>query len=151
MTAKTRTVIVALSMTLAGCTGETADGATRSPPMGSLVGTDWTLRAFGTTNGDSAALASGEITLTFGRDSAFAGSAGCNRYFGRYDRSGRDSLVLGQVGSTMMACPEPAMEQEVRYLTALGKISKFAVTGDTLFLSDDVGPGLSFVRVSTTP
>ena len=146
-----QTTVMGLSLTLAGCAGEPADTARASDPAGSLSETEWILHAFGATDADNAVLATGEVTLAFGSDSTFAGSAGCNRYFGRYDGIGSDSLVLGQVGSTMMACPEPMMDQEARFLAALGQISRFGVTGDTLVLSSAAGPHLSFVRVGSTP
>lgn len=84
--------------------------------------------------------------MTFGADSTFAGSAGCNRYFGRFHTPGGDSLALGQGGSTRMACPEPAMSQEDRYLQALGDVIRYRMTGDGLVLLDGSGQLLRFVR-----
>ena len=73
------------------------------------------------------------------------GSAGCNRYFGRFLTPGGDSLVLGQAGSTMMACPEPAMTQEYRYLQALGGVGRYRMTGSELVLLGGAGQLLRFV------
>ena len=60
-----------------------------------------------------------------------AGAAACNRFFGSATISA-DSIALGALGSTKMACPEPIMEQEKRYLEALGNATRFAVEGKTL-------------------
>ena len=35
---------------------------------------------------------------------------------------------MGPFASTMMACPEPMMEQEQRFLAAMAKVAAFAMT-----------------------
>jgi len=52
-----------------------------------LVGSEWLLEAFGPVDEEVVADAPA-ITVTFGADSTFAGSAGCNRYFGRFYHDG---------------------------------------------------------------
>ena len=47
-----------------------------------------------------------------------AGNGGCNRFFGRYKITG-DAIEIGPLGATRMACPEPAMALEARFLAAL--------------------------------
>ena len=39
---------------------------------------------------------------------------------------------LGSLGATKMACPGPIMEQEKRYLEALGSATRFSIEGKTL-------------------
>ena len=111
----------------------------------SLSGTEWVLQAFGSKGAEEPAVPPA-ITVTFGADSTFAGSAGCNRYFGRFLTPGGDSLELGQAGSTRMACPEPEMSQEDRYLLALGDVVRYRMTADELVLLDGSGQRLRFAR-----
>lgn len=70
-----------------------------------------------------------------------SGVAACNRYFGDYTIDG-DSLELGALGSTNMACLE-GMEAERAYLAALEKVRTVEEsTPDRLVLS---GEGISLV------
>ena len=47
-----------------------------------------------------------------------AGQGGCNRFFGRYKIEG-ETIEIGPIGATRMACPEPVMAQEASLLAAL--------------------------------
>lgn len=111
----------------------------------SLAGSEWVLQGFGPED-EKLAAGSPAITVTFGADSTFAGSAGCNRYFGRFLTPGGDSLSLGEAGSTMMACPEPAMAQEYRYLQALGSVGRYRMVAGELVLLGGVDQLLRFAR-----
>ena len=64
-----------------------------------------------------------------------SGSTGCNRYTGPYTVDG-DSLELGQIASTMMACPPPADTIERAYVAALGKVAGWRSDGEELVLVD---------------
>jgi heat shock protein HslJ len=44
-------------------------------------------------------------------------------------------LEMSQMASTMMACPEPLMAQEGRYLGLLGAVTGYSVAGDVLTLT----------------
>ena len=57
----------------------------------------------------SAAFANGQVS----------GSAGCNNYNATVSSEGGQALTIGPAISTMMACEEPAMSQETKYLSAL--------------------------------
>lgn len=111
----------------------------------SLAGTEWVLQTFGQEGAEESAAPS-VITIVFGADSTFAGSAGCNRYFGRFVAPGGDSVALGEAGSTRMACPEPAMTQEYRYLQALSDAGRYRIAADELVLSDGSVQLLRFAR-----
>ena len=114
----------------------------------SLAGSEWVLQAFGP-EGEEQAAVPPAVTVTFGADSTFAGSAGCNRYFGRFLTPGGDSLAMGEAGSTMMACPEPAMTQEYRYLQSLGNVGHYRiVAGELVLLDGAAGRLLRFARGS---
>ena len=65
----------------------------------------------------------------------FAGSTGCNRFFGQFDERPDGPVTAGPIGSTMMMCPDDLMAQERDILSALE-------TTTTVESSDD---GLRFV------
>ncbi|WP_372965174.1 META domain-containing protein [Marinobacter sp.] len=64
------------------------------------------------------------MTLRFFGDNRISGRASCNRYMGSYALSG-EGLTFGALGSTMMACHEPLMNQEQKFL----KLMSDVVTG----------------------
>ncbi len=63
------------------------------------------------------------------------GFGGCNRFFGSYETSGQ-SLTLGALGATRMACPE-GMDQEQELFTALGTVTRYEIHGSKLMLFAD--------------
>jgi heat shock protein HslJ len=69
------------------------------------------------------------------------GSTGCNRYSGPYTVHG-DSLALGRIAATMMACPPPVDAIERAYLSALGKVAGWRSEGEALVLVDADGADL---------
>jgi hypothetical protein len=56
-----------------------------------------------------------------------AGHSGCNRYTGSFTQDG-DSLKLGPLASTKMACPPERMEQEQTWFQMLDKVRGFDAT-----------------------
>ena len=80
--------------------------------------------------------AGSSITMSLKTTGEFAGSAGCNRYFGKFVwAEGR--LGSGPVGSTMMACEESRMAQEHRYLGLLPKVTQVSRADGRLQLLDN--------------
>jgi heat shock protein HslJ len=75
------------------------------------------------------------------------GNSGCNQYFGSYTTDG-DTLNFGQLGSTMMGCEEPVMQQETSFLQSLGTAAFFTVAGDTLTITTAADATLVFTRDS---
>jgi heat shock protein HslJ len=74
------------------------------------------------------------------------GFSGCNQFMGSYTLEGQ-RLVLGAVGGTMMACPEPAMSIESRFLKSFSGALNVAVAGNALTLTPaDGGKALQFER-----
>lgn len=63
------------------------------------------------------------------------GFGGCNRFFGSYETSGQ-TLTLGAMGSTRMACPE-GMEQEQELFAVLGTVTRYEIHGSKLMLFAD--------------
>jgi heat shock protein HslJ len=72
---------------------------------------------------------------------SITGSGGCNRLTGSYELRG-DRISFARVASTMMACVG-GMEQGQDYLRALGRVSRWRITGQTLELFDDAGTSLA--------
>jgi len=64
------------------------------------------------------------------------GHAGCNNFFGTFEAE-EDKLTFSALGSTMMACPEE-METEQAFLEAMGKTTRYEISGQflTLFADD---------------
>lgn len=62
-----------------------------------------------------------EIFLAVMEDGKYGGSAGCNRYFGNMSET-ESGLSMGPIGSTMMACEQPVLDREQRFLRALEQV-----------------------------
>ncbi len=109
----------------------------------SLEGTSWRVEDLA---GESVPGEGPEGTLEFPEAGKVAGRAFCNRYFGKVKISG-SSIQFGPIGSTKMACAEPAMALESRFLTALEKAKRYTLEGSALlvFFSGSEKP-LRFVR-----
>ena len=91
-------------------------------------------------------------TAVFGTDGTVSGNATCNRYFGPYTTTG-SAIKIGPLGSTMMACPDTAQQdQETAYLAALQASTTYSISGSTLELRDAKGAlQVSFAARSTEP
>ena len=72
------------------------------------------------------------------------GSAGCNRYFGSYEKDGT-ALSFGQAGATMMACAH-GMELERSFLSMLEKVRQWKVHDGILWLLGEEGGELASFR-----
>jgi copper homeostasis protein (lipoprotein) len=66
-----------------------------------------------------------------------AGSGGCNRFTGTYQRSG-DRLTFGKMAMTFMACSE-GMETERDFVAALEQVNSWKIFGEHLELFDANG------------
>jgi heat shock protein HslJ len=66
------------------------------------------------------------------------GSAGCNRYFGRYTAGQDGRLTLAsEIGATQMACPPAVARQEQRYLALLPLAAAWQRQDESLLLLDN--------------
>jgi heat shock protein HslJ len=70
-----------------------------------------------------------------------SGSGGCNRLTGIYKLDG-NQLKFGQMAGTMMDCPE-GMDTEQAFLTSLGQVTTWKITGQSLELFDSDGKVLA--------
>jgi heat shock protein HslJ len=102
--------------------GHAAGDSVSSPELQAIAGTDWILERW-----SEAEPAPGNVEVTLRlADGRFAGFSGCNNYFcsvASGDAPG--ALVVGPPVGTRMACPEPAMGVEDRFLQRLGAVKSF--------------------------
>lgn len=122
--------------------------AGRGADTDELPGTSWAL----TSLSGSELLPGTAITLDFETEE-LSGSAGCNHYGAGYQLSG-NSLRVGDVAATEMACPEPQgiLQQEEAYLTALSGANSYQVTGGQLEIRDEAaGQVLVFIPADSAP
>jgi heat shock protein HslJ len=83
---------------------------------------------------DGQAVQGETYVLQFATD-RLSGQAGCNRFSGGYSQSG-ETLTVGPVAATRMACPGPRMDHERRALELLsGEVHLAYPDGDTLVLT----------------
>ncbi|MFJ3481906.1 META domain-containing protein [Pseudomonas sp. NPDC090202] len=64
------------------------------------------------------------LTMTLGKDGRAYGNAGCNHWFAAYRLDG-DAISFGPLGSTRKQCAPALMEQERRFLDAMGKVQRW--------------------------
>lgn len=94
-----------------------------------LTGSEWLLEDLG----GSGVLDNVQATLAFPAKGKVAGKSSCNRFFGSAEING-NSVKLGPLAGTRMACPEAVMNQETKYLNALGAAERFEWKDPYLFL-----------------
>jgi heat shock protein HslJ len=101
-----------------------------------FTGTPWVADGINNGRGAVASVVAGtEVRATFGADGRVTGSGGCNRFFGPYER--RDETIrIGPLAGTRMACPEPAgaAEQEAAFLGAMERATTWSIREDRLEL-----------------
>jgi heat shock protein HslJ/uncharacterized membrane protein len=121
--------------------GRLLAGCCRIPAF-PLEGTTWRLDASGSPAGDAKDARATPPTVRFA-DGRASGFSGCNRFNGPFKREG-DTLTVGPLAGTMMACPEPRMAIEKRFLDGLSGTHRVAIAGDRLTLTPASGQPLAF-------
>jgi heat shock protein HslJ len=119
-----------LAVVLGGCS--TAGPAGSMSP--SLAGTSWVAEDI-----DGRGVLGGKGDRGRETQQRISGRAACNQYFGTAERGEGARLQLKPAGTTRMACPEPVMDQERRFLEMLGTIVSYRGDGSTLSLLDATG------------
>ena len=100
--------------------------------LDALAGTTWTLRSWRPNEPFNSSAA---VTLRV-QDGTFTGSAGCNTYRASVTPgAGPGEIKVGAAIATRMACPEPAMSVETRYLRALQAVTRFGFAAGQLALT----------------
>jgi heat shock protein HslJ len=117
-----------------------------------LEGTLWKLDGYLNSQGEWVSVLPGtEVTAKFDAGQV-GGSAGCNGYFGPYERSG-NSLTFGVIGVTEMYCaPEALMTQESEYLAALDSAASYQIADRRLEIANADGEtALTFSVLEPAP
>jgi len=116
-----------------------ACGRTSNDPLNH---TTWELYSIG----NYAPIPDSITTIRF-ENGKVSGLGGCNQYGGEYQVHG-NKLSLDKLYMTEMACisPEGIMEQEQRFLKALGDTSSFEIMNGQLQISMSDSETLTFVR-----
>ncbi|UCE00687.1 MAG: META domain-containing protein [Chloroflexota bacterium] len=83
------------------------------------------------------------ITANFDQNGEVSGSSGCNSYRTTYEVKNRQLTFDQAIASTLMACPEPNMEQERNFFEILTNTTSFEITNDELILIDAHGGELA--------
>jgi heat shock protein HslJ len=125
---------------LAACGGTDATQASTatSPSALPLEDTSWGLVSYVGSSGSTTQVPDGVTATAIFAEGTVSGNGGCNRFTGPFQLDG-DSLTIGPLASTLMACPEPQGGLEQAYLAALDQTASYR-TGDTsLDLLDDSG------------
>lgn len=93
------------------------------------------------------------ITLNFTNDGKINGFSGCNNYVSGYTIEG-EVIKIAQAASTLKACPEDLMNQEMAFMTALSKITRYKINAQNqleLYYKTDEGAGLLVFDQVTNP
>jgi heat shock protein HslJ len=147
-------VLMVIALIATACGGGPAAAPTNPPaqpkeqPMSSkdtLAGTSWTL----TTLNGQPALKDTTVTLNFS-EGKVAGSDGCNSYSGSYTADGTNIKFNQPMASTMMACPEPIMQQAAAFQQALAQAATYQADAKQLTLSDASGKELATFAAQST-
>ncbi len=77
--------------------------------------------------------------IQFGSDGRVSGNSGCNRFTGGYEAAEDGSIKIGPLAATRMACPEPEMAAEAKFLAMLDAVRRFERDGIRLSLSGEDG------------
>lgn len=99
----------------------------------------WRLASFGEGGAAQPPAAGSPVTLEVDPWDRAAGSSGCNRFTGPYATERPGSLSFGRLASTLRACMEPLMSQEMRFLRALERTTGYLLRRGTLTLTDADG------------
>jgi len=105
-----------------------------------LEGTQWLLTE---ASGSTTELGGVGITIAFD-GTQMGGFSGVNTYGGSYTADTDGNLKFGEIASTLMAGPAPAMAAETAYLAILQKCDGFKVDRGTLTLTEDTNERLVF-------
>jgi heat shock protein HslJ len=132
----TLSLLLALVLTAALAAGALAlDAGLRK--AGSIEGTPWQLTSL-SVNGTTTDVPDGVVSTLLLEDGTATGTGACNSFFASYTLDG-SSLTFGPIGSTLVACPEPAATIETGYFALLATVASYTLDGETLALQDAAG------------
>jgi heat shock protein HslJ len=122
------TLLVITGLTLTACAGNAS---------ASVVG-DWKLVSYGSPTNQTPAVPNVEASVTFGSDGKLNGNVGCNGFSGDYKIDG-STITFGPIMSTLMACTDPIMQQEIIVFSVLTDTATFEIDGTTLTITSADG------------
>jgi heat shock protein HslJ len=124
-----------------------AKPAATHPDSFSLSGSAWLLKDLG----GNAVIDNSHATLKFPEAGKIAGNGSCNQFFGSVEVHG-DTIKVGPLASTRMACPDEAvMNQEGKYLEALQAVERFEWKDPYLLIyCKALDKPLRFTRIAAT-
>lgn len=99
-------------------TSETED----KPVETKLSGTNWLVESIA----GRGVVDNAQSTIHFDESGRASGSTGCNRFNGSVTIEG-NTIKFGQMATTRRACVTSLMEQEQRFLKAIGEVRSFAM------------------------
>jgi heat shock protein HslJ len=125
------TVAATIAMTACAPASEPKPAAAAAAPGAMLGGGEWAVFEIA----GAPIVADSKPTITF-EDGKVFGAGSCNRFMGGYT-VGADGvkLEMSQMASTMMACPDPLMAQESKFLGTLGAVTGYGVAAGVLTLT----------------
>jgi heat shock protein HslJ len=138
-----RTILVVSSLK------ESTGAASATAPSASfnLSGSEWLLEDLAGTG----VIDNVQATLTFPETGKVAGNGSCNRFFGTAEVH-EDTIKLGPLASSRMACPQAVMNQETKYLQALQAAERFEWRDPYLLIyCKGFDKPLRFARMTTRP
>ncbi|MDH4047369.1 MAG: META domain-containing protein [Gammaproteobacteria bacterium] len=109
-----------------------------------ITGISWQPLSIG---GDPIAVGSA-MRLQFGLDGKLTGHSGCNGFSGDYSRDA-ESVEIGPLGATRMACPDRETTLENRFFDALQRTVTAESRAGRLILSDADGKVLAVLKQAT--
>lgn len=128
-------IVLALSATLVACSS--ASDSTSSS-ADDLEGVWWALEVHTDAQGAESVVIEGVVVDAFFEDGRVGGNAGCNQYSGSYAVDG-DEIQVGELATTMIACPIDVMDQESAYLASMQSAASFEISDGKLSLFDEDG------------
>lgn len=122
-------LVCAMLMVVVGCCACRSAQKNAKP----LKGTEWHLIQLG---GAEVDMPLNVFNIAIAEDNSLAGVGACNRLLGQVVLGDKQAISFGQVGTTMMLCPENA-ELEAKFVEMLGGITHYDIDVDKLILMQD--------------
>lgn len=122
------TAALAAALTACAPTEPAGPAARPAAPTGgqALVGPEWAV----TEIAGQPKVAESRVSIQFA-DGRVSGAASCNRFMGNYEVAADGvTITMGQMASTMMACPDALMDQERLFLDTLAAVRSYSVGAD---------------------
>jgi len=136
--------LAACSSTAGGSGSPAASSAASAAAASGLEGTLWRLTEYLGPEGNVVPVPEAISASATFSDATVSGNAGCNDYTGGYTVDG-DKLTIGPLAATKKACGPAESAVETVFLTAMGQVATYSVSGDTLELKTaEAKVGLKF-------